>query len=42
MSAAETFDYPQFKIGEKIWYVKEYIERLTARPAVQRALSIKV
>lgn len=26
MSAAKTFDYPQFKIGEKIWYVKEYIE----------------
>jgi len=23
-------------------YVKEYIERLTARPAIQRALSIKV
>ena len=29
----ELEDYP---------YVKEYIERLTARPAVQRALAIKV
>lgn len=26
MLAAKTSDYPQFRIGEKIWYVKEYIE----------------
>ena len=33
MAGIQLEDYP---------YVKEYVERLTARPAIQRALSIQL